>query len=99
MSARSTEWYADPDNRERRKARMRAYGAALAVLGRAHAEERRAAYRQAVNDGVSPGTAAQGAANRVLRAKYPDEFRRIYEEKLTSDEQRQAQGPDPQPAQ
>lgn len=79
------EWYSDPANRDKRKARMRAYGQATTELGQRHPEERLAAYRQAVADGKEHGSRAQNQANATLRSSYPDEFRRLFEEKLSSE--------------
>lgn len=80
MSDRSAEWYSDPGNAERRKRRMRAYGRALTELGRRHPEERKGFYRDGVQLGYGPGSAAQNYATRRLRSAYQDEFNKIFEE-------------------
>lgn len=85
MSSRSNAWYQVPANRERRKARMRAYGQALVCLGQQYPDERVAEYRAGVADGLGP-TAAQDRAGKRLREAHPDEFRQIYEEKLRDEQ-------------
>lgn len=64
---------------------MRAYSKALVALGQAHLEERMREYLAARAEGRPAGAPAQGRALSRLRAAYPGEFRRIYEEKLADD--------------
>jgi hypothetical protein len=74
-----------PENRERRKARMRAYGQALVALGQAHPDERRTGYEAARRDGRPPGAPSQNWSLARLREAYPAEFKRLFEEKLASE--------------
>jgi hypothetical protein len=84
VSDRSDAWYAVPENRERRKARMRAYVQASFALGRMFPGERKANYPQARDAGKASGP-AQTMAMSQLRAAHPTEFRTLYEEKLTGE--------------
>lgn len=84
MSDRSSAWYANPENAERRKARMRAYGKALVALGKQFPEERSREYRAGVEDGLTP-TQAQARAGKTLRAAHKAEFKRLFEEQLKHD--------------
>lgn len=80
MSDRSAAWYAVPGNAERRKRRMRAYGAALVELANRYPAERRREYDAARQRGES-FTNAQASAMRAVRDAHKDEFDQIYREK------------------
>jgi hypothetical protein len=74
-------WYELPANREKRKARMRAYGRAVVALGRKYPAERRREYQAGLADGLVPAYAQAQASSR-LRKAYPAEFRRLFDAEL-----------------
>jgi hypothetical protein len=81
MTVRSMGWYSVPENREKRKARMRAYGRAVVALGRKYPAERRREYQAGLADGLAPAYAQARSSSR-LRQAHPDEFRRLFDVEL-----------------
>lgn len=76
MSARSDAWYADPENREKRKANMLSYSSALVELGRRYPAHRRRVYRREVKVG-RPAMPAYQRALAEVRNAHRAEFRMI----------------------